>query len=312
MTAARLFVSIANYRDTETPHTVADLFAQAARPERVRVGVLAQLVPGVDDDCLVPPHPQVRQLNLHASLSRGACWARSIVLEQLREDEDYVLQIDSHSRFVPGWDQRFIDMLAQCPSDKPVLSSYPVAYVPPRQLAPPVIPVHEPKSFGDDGILTFKSHTIGYERRPAAPIASPFVGAGCLFAPSALFDEVPYDPHLYFIGEEVTLGARLWTHGWDAFAPNDVLMYHDYTQGRGRPKHWEDHVDWSVLNRRAVERVRHLLAGAVPTDAQALKDIERHGLGMARSLADYEAFAGIDFKARRWDEGRWGALPRAA
>lgn len=305
-----LFVSIANYRDSETPHTVADLFAHAAHPERLRVGVLSQVVPGTDDDCVVPAHPQVTELRIHASQSRGACWARHVILSQLRQGEAYVLQIDSHSRFVKGWDQRFMDMLAQCPSPRSVLSSYPVAYKPPRELGEPVIPVHVPKGFGDDGILTFKSHTVPYAQRPAQPIASPFIGAGCLFGPASAFDEVPYDPRLYFIGEEVTLSARLWTHGWDAFAPNDVLMYHDYTQGRGRPKHWEDHRNWSALNEQARQRVHYVLSAQAPKDPTALHEIARYGLGAARGLSAYEAYAGVDFKSRALG-ARWGSAVRA-
>ncbi|MFZ4625399.1 MAG: GlcNAc-transferase family protein [Rhodoferax sp.] len=145
------------------------------------------------------------------------------------------------------------------------------------------------------GWPTFKSHTLPYDQRPAQPIPNAFVGAGCLFAPAAAFDEVPYDPHLYFHGEEIILSARLWTHGWDFFAPNDVLMYHDYRHNRGRPKHWEDHTDWSQLNRRSVMRIHHLLAGVVATDPAALEDIEAYRLGHARSLQDYERLAGVDF-----------------
>lgn len=301
-----LFVSIANYRDSETPHTVADLFAQAAHPERLRVGVLSQVVPGTDDDCVVPAHPQVTELRVHASQSRGACWARHVILTQLRHDEAFVLQIDSHSRFVERWDERFIDMLAQCPSPRALLSSYPVAYRPPRELGEPIIPVHVPKAFGQDGILTFKSHTLSYAQRPAQPIASPFIGAGCLFGPAGAFDEVPYDPHLYFIGEEVTLSARLWTHGWDVFAPNDVLMYHDYTQGRGRPKHWEDHRNWTVLNERARSRVHALLAGVPSVDPAAVQELDRYGLGSMRLLTDYEQHAAVFFKARQIG-ARWAA-----
>lgn len=297
-TAPRIFVSIANYRDSETPHTIADLFARAAQPERISVGVLSQVAPG-DDDCLAPTHPQVRQMCVHASQSRGACWARSIVLTELRCDEPYVLQIDSHSRFALDWDQRFIEMLALCPSLRPILSCYPVGYVPPDRLAQPVIPVHVPHAFNDRGVLTFKSHTIPYAQRPVVPIASAFVGAGCIFAPALAFDEVPYDPHLYFHGEEVTMSARLWTHGWDAFAPNDVLMYHDYTHDRGRPKHWEDHTDWGALNARSFARIRHLLAGEAVGDPQALVEIDRYGLGQKRALAEYESYAGVDF-TRRW------------
>lgn len=297
MSQPNLFVSIANYRDSETPYTVADLLAQAAQPRRLTVGVLSQVMPGVEEDCLAPWHARVRQLCVQASQSLGACWARSRILSELRGHEDYVLQIDSHTRFAPGWDERFIAMLQQCPSNKPVLTCHPIPYVPPRQLAEPAVPVLRAKGFNEQGILAVHSRSIPWEKRPNAPVPSPFVGGGCMFAPAAAFDEVPYDPYLYFQGEESTLSARLWTHGWDFFAPNDVLLYHDYTHDRGRPKHWRDNRDWVGMNNRSFQRVRYLLAGEPPQDPEALRDIDRYGLGTTRSRLDFELMAGVDFKA---------------
>ena len=40
--------------------------------------------------------------------SRGACWARHEA-QKLYNGEDYVLQLDSHMRFVQGWDLICID-----------------------------------------------------------------------------------------------------------------------------------------------------------------------------------------------------------
>lgn len=295
---ACIFVSVANYRDTETAPTVEDALTQAASPGRLAFGVLSQVVPGIDDDCLAPQLPAVRQLCVHAAGSLGACWARHRILTELRRDEPFVLQIDSHTRFAPGWDERFLHMWAELANPRAVLSCHPVPYTPPRQLADPSIPVTRPKAFNDQGILALRSHSIPYERRPAQPIRQAFVGAGCIFAPAAAFDEVPYDPYLYFQGEESTLSARLFTHGWDMYAPNDVLVYHDYTHDRGRPKHWQDNRDWTRLNALSFARVRYLLAGEPSGDPAALADIDRYGLGAARSLAEFEAFAGVDFKAR--------------
>jgi len=273
-----IFVSIANYRDSETRATVEDLFAQAAWPERLRVGVLSQVVPGQDDDCLAAPHPQVRQVCIHASQSRGVCWARHKLLAEIRDNEEFVLQIDSHSRFSPGWDVRFLEMLAACPSDRPIVSSYPVAYVPPRELTRPLITVNIAKDFNDKGVLVLKSDTLKYGLRPPSPLPAAFVGAGCLFGPAEAFDQVPYDPFLYFHGEEATISARLWTHGWDIFAPNDVLMYHNYTTATPRRRHWDDHPDWSRMRSRAAQRYDFLLARKTPDDPESLTDIERYGL----------------------------------
>ena len=38
--------------------------------------------------------------------------------------------------------------------------------------------------------------------------------------------QVPYDPHLPFLffGEEMMMLARMWTHGWDVFAPTQVRI----------------------------------------------------------------------------------------
>ena len=308
----RIFVSIASYRDSEGPATVTDLFARAAHPERVFAGVLWQVIPGDDDDCVggEAPAGHVRSLTVHASESLGACWARHRILTELRRDEDYVLQIDSHMRFEPGWDDAFIAMLQRCPSPRPVLSSYPVPYQLPDRLGERRIPVQIAKQFSDQGGLLLHSRALPYECRPRAPLPSAFVGAGCIFAPAAAFDEVPYDPLLYFQGEEITLAVRLWTHGWDLFTPDDVLLYHDYSNDRGRPRHWSDNRDWATLSTRAHARLRCLLARELPADAEAVRDIARYGLGTRRTLEEYECFADLDFRRRtigpRAADGRFG------
>jgi hypothetical protein len=293
-----IFVSIANYRDTEITPTIEDLFAQAAHPQRIRVGVLSQVMPGVDDDCLAPEHPQVRQMCVQASASLGPCWARHRILTELRGDEQWFLQIDSHTRFAQDWDQRFIQMHARLASPRSVLTCHPVPYEPPRKLHAPIIPVTKPKEFNEHGVLMVNSRSVAYEQRPVEPIPCALVGAGCLFAPIRAFDEVPYDPHLYFHGEEVTLSARLWTHGWDLYAPNDVLIYHDYTHDRGRPKHWRDNRDWPSMNARSFARVRHLLSGEVCNDPEAVLQIDRYGLGDARPLKEYARLCGVDFNQK--------------
>ena len=47
-----------------------------------------------------------------------------------------------------------------------------------------------------------------------------------------LLDLVPYDPHLNYIffGEEESMAARLYTHGFDCFAPPEAVIYHLWTR----------------------------------------------------------------------------------
>ena len=44
--------------------------------------------------------------------AEGVCWAR-YQAQQLWDGEEYVLMIDSHMRFVPGWDDLMIKELAK-------------------------------------------------------------------------------------------------------------------------------------------------------------------------------------------------------
>jgi hypothetical protein len=149
--------------------------------------------------------------------------------------------------------------------------------------------------------LNFLAISVGIspDKGPERQTPTAFVAAGFLFAPSDIIEDVPYDPHIYFQGEEITLAVRLWTHGWDLFTPNRHVIYHDYTQRRREKRHWDDQTNWSALNRLSEWRVRHLLSGAsVAAEKEfdgALVDLDEYGLGDSRTLADYEAFAGVRF-----------------
>ena len=61
------------------------------------------------------------------------------------------------------------------------------------------------------------------------PMKGAFIAGGFFFTKSDFIKEVPYDPNLYFIGEEISLGVRAYTHGWDVYYPNKVVIYHNYT-----------------------------------------------------------------------------------
>lgn len=300
-----IFVAIANYRDSETTHTLRDLFAKAADPARVYAGVFSQVVPGTDDDCLpdaLPhgaPEGHVRELRVHASESLGACWARSRVFAELLQGEEYVLQIDSHSRFEIHWDERLLHMYGCCPSPRALLTTYPPSYTLPDERSAAISSSIAANYFDDTGIMVAKSRVFDPLKLPRTPAPGAFVSAGFLFGPATAFREVPYDPHLYFHGEEPSLAVRFWTHGWDFYAPHQTVLYHDYSSDRGRPRNWEDRHDWVALNARSVARLRHLFGIEESRDPAVLREIGRYGLGTARSLREYEEFADLGFADQR-------------
>lgn len=305
MSDPAIFVNIASYRDTECQWTVRDLFEKAAKPDRLNVGICWQFVPEEDADCfLFQTRPeQCRILEIDARQSLGACWARHHS-QSLYRGEPYTLQIDSHMRFVPNWDEEMLAMLAECPPHA-VISSYPPAYTPPDKIESEIVSVMFAREFDDDGIL--KLHSRGLSPKDAAPTpeVNPFIAAGFLFGPGRIIEDVRYDPHLYFHGEEISLAVRLWTSGWDIYSPNRILLWHDYSKRPARPRHWSDHKQWSTINKRSFMRLRHLLGIEPAADPEALIEIEKFGLGTARSLGEYEDFAKIDFR-HQLIEGKTG------
>jgi peroxiredoxin len=295
-----IFVQIASYRDPECQWTVKDLFEKAEHPEQVTVGICAQCDPELDKDCFVVPSPrpaQTKMINVRPHESEGVCWARAKT-QELFEDQDYVLMIDSHMRFIQNWDTELIAELKRCGSPKSFLSTYPPGYKPPNDLEKNPKPiVMRAKPFTPQGDIRFEGEVLS--RIPERPLRGAFLAAGLLFAPGKFVREVPYDRRIYFNQEEITLATRAFTHGWDVYSPTKSFVYHYYNEpkrGEVRPLHWHDNKDWTQLQTLSIQRARYLLAGEKPADPKALEEIDRYGMGKARSLADYEAFSGIDFK----------------
>lgn len=66
--------------------------------------------------------------------ARGPCYARHLA-HSLFDNEEYLLSIDSHMRACPKWDALLIAMLADCPSERAILSTYPPDYTLPNNLS---------------------------------------------------------------------------------------------------------------------------------------------------------------------------------
>ena len=288
-----IFVQIAAYRDPETEATCFDLIQKATNPDRLSIGIIWQGVEGEDDSFIsfAQFFPQIKVEKHDAMSSKGACWARAKA-QKLYNGEDYALQIDSHMRFEQGWDEILINILAECDSDKPLLTTYPPDYEPPMKLRKTHILTMRPKEFTPQNIITFTSTLTPIDKAPDKPIPGIVCAAGFLFGKGNYMQEVPYDPNLYFFGEEISMAVRLWTSGWDFYHPNKLVIYHLWTR-KGRNTHSGDHKDWTIIDLESKRRVASMLG----TIDDAV-DLGEYGLGTARSIEEYQNFSGIDFKNR--------------
>ncbi len=294
MSRPRIFVVIVSYRDPECQWTIRDLFRKARHPERVSVGVCWQTIPSKDWHCgLIKTRPeQVRERFFDARSSRGLCWARGVA-HSLRQGEEYTLQIDSHMRFHADWDEELLALLSSCPSPKPVVSVYPASYEPPAELT---CSIARMVPDGEDryGIPKFLGAFLAGEELTEckAPMPSAFLAGGFMFARSALFEEVPYDPHVFNGGDEMSFTVRAWTAGWDPFAPQRCIIHHFYGR-QGYPHLSDDMPDWIQLEVRSVARTRVLLGLDDPATSTSVVTESELGLGNVRSLKEYYQYAGI-------------------
>lgn len=297
-----IFVQIASFRDPECQWTVKDLFEKAAHPERVFVGICWQFDAEADANCFIEPSPypmQTRVFQCDAVESGGVGWARAKA-QTLYRGEDYVLMIDSHMRFEPGWDETLLAMLALCDSPKPVLSAYPPGYDLPGTPKPDGRPaVMRCKIFLPEGGIRMHGELL--KTLPDKPLRGLFIAAGYLFCSGAVIAEVPYDPCTYNAQEEMSLALRLFTHGWDIFHPHRVVIYHLYHNDAPPQKklHWEDNKDWRAIRARAQRHFDHLTGFRRDLPPEDMTDRERYSLGTKRTLAQFEEYCGVDFRRKR-------------
>lgn len=297
-----IFVSIASYRDLQLGPTVKDCLAKAEYPERVRIGICRQHGEEETQSPFPLDDARLRVLDVDYRESRGACWARAEIMK-LRQGEPWFLQLDSHCRLVHGWDRKLIEMVEglreRTGSAKPLLSTYALSFKPGRL----EVLAGEPQmiafqAFTWDSIPQLKPAAFprSVELEKGEPVPARFLAAGFLFVEGRFADEVPYDPEIYFLGEESTMAVRAFTHGYDLFHPTASLVWHDYLRKDAR-RHWGDHTEgtqaprlWTDLDKASRDKVRRLLTG---------NSVESHGLGTVRTLEQYEAYAGLSFRLRK-------------
>ena len=296
-----IFIQIASYRDAQLKPTIKDLIDKANKPKNLRICIAWQHSEEDEWDNLdeYKEDSRFNIIDIPHKESKGACWARNRI-QQEYSGEKYTLQLDSHHRFVKGWDTELIYMYNVLKKDgikKPLITSYIPSYDPEND---PESRVNDPwwmtfDRFTPEGVIFFLPASIPGWKDMNKPIPSRFYSAHFAFTTGKFCLEVPHDPEFYFHGEEITIAVRAFTHGYDLFHPHKVLAWHEYTR-KGRTKHWDDSSTWSEQNKFTHSQTRKLLG----IDGEEDKDLQNgpYGLGDERSLDDYTKYSGIRFSDR--------------
>ena len=327
-----IFVQIASYRDPQLIPTLLDMFAKAKNPENLHIGICWQHGEDestemfLDNEIILQDFQELEESNLLKATancgvklsiidinyhkSKGACWARHSI-QQLYNGEKYTLQLDSHHRFTENWDSILIDMLESLRDEKtpkPLLTAYAPSFDPDNDPAGRVIQPWKMNfdRFIPEGAVFFMPSEIPDWEKLTAPVRARFYSAHFCFADGIFAEEVQHDPEYFFHGEEISIGVRAFTHGYDMFHPHIPVAWHEYTR-KGRTKVWDDHtaaqkkkgridLDWLERNNLCHKRNR-ILFGMDGEDPSTI-DFGKYGFGTVRTVKEFEEFAGISFKYR--------------
>ena len=240
-----IFVSVISYRNAHCRDTVDNIFARAAHPERIRVGVVDQ-IDSSDVSCDVPAEPCERNPNqalckyrnqidvyeIQANLAVGPIFARHIS-QRMYRGEWYYLQIDADVTFVKRWDVDIVDQFERANNDMAIITTYLLDVTDEHYNAETGLAAHQSRYLvcdaGFSGIGQMRRLRHEKADQPErnshtedSPQLQPFWAGGFSFSRGHFVLTTPYDPHLAMIereDEEISVAIRAFTNGYDNYAP---------------------------------------------------------------------------------------------
>jgi len=296
----KIFIQIASYRDKQLLPTIKDCIEKAKNPKKLVFSIAWQHSPEDEWDNLdeYKKDKRFKIIDIDYKDSQGACWARNKLQKQY-DGEEYTIQLDSHHRFIQDWDSELISEIKKLQSKghkKPLLTGYIPSFEPSND---PQGRINIPwkmnfDRFAPEGVVYFLPASIDDYQERTEPVPARFYSAHFCFTLGQFAVEVPHDPNYYFHGEEISIGVRAFTHGYDLFHPHKVFAWHEYTR-KGSVKQWDDDPIWVTRNNISHKRNRQLfeMDGEARTEHFGVYDF-----GTERTLAEYESYAGISFKKR--------------
>jgi hypothetical protein len=134
-----------------------------------------------------------------------------------------------------------------------------------------------------------------------SPVLEPFWAAGFSFARGHFTLRVPYDccTPMLFQGEEIDIGIRAWTNGYDLYTPHNSVAFHPYNRAKKPPMFWENSAQHQGESMRSARRVQAAIKMGDPAPSSFdCTDREAYATGTVRSADDFYALFGIDRAAK--------------
>lgn len=288
-----IFVSIASYRDSQLVPTIKSLIDNADNPNDLHFGIVEQERRGKWVDLSFVKN--VKHKKVEHKHAKGAGYARMLATE-LYSGEDFFFQTDSHMRFAPGWDTKYRNMYdwsrEDAGTDKVILSQFPAPFMVLTDGSDYIL--EDDPDFWDmpswtSVVQTYYGAWAGNREKIedySVPHKSHTVLGAMIFGPGSLALDVPYDPRISFMGEELCYAIRAYTRGYEIYAPNEMLAWHFYKRNN-HPKIWGDmKQQWYKIEKNSKDVQRDVLLG-IETGVYGISDSNRY--------EQYQEMIGWDF-----------------
>jgi len=296
------------YREPELIPTIEDALAQAKHPKRIHFGICRQFHPDdkFDNVDKYRKDKRFKIKDIHYKEAKGLAYARAVINDELLDDEDFVLQLDSHHRFTKHWDKTLLGWYDELVEDghNPLICGYQPYYNP---FNDPADRVQEPwfseaACFYPFGTIFIRPTGFPVNwKKLTKPVPARFISGHFCFGPNKWAREVRHDPDLVFAGEEINLSVRSFTHGYDLLHPHRVVVWHaTMREERDGILAWDEpthsNLFWGVQDEGRA-KIRQLLR----VEDNGF-DLTGYDLGTVRTLRDYEKYAGIHFKKKSFQK----------
>jgi hypothetical protein len=290
-----IFISIASYRDPDLLATVRSCYDNSTAKDALFFSIVSQAENEEHPDLSFIPKNQMRYVKIDWRESQGVCWARSMAQKDIKES--FFLQVDSHSRFVPNWDQLIVSSFyksSELWGRDIIITNYP-----------------DPFEVNEDGTDNFihngemkKFYPIWDDLTKMVQAAADwpgvedlvygdevlFLSANSLFTTSDVVKRLPYDPDLYFTGEEFSLALRAYTRGIRMISPTVKYMFTKYNRENVKRRfHWQDHKFWWRLNSESYKKIYRIIAE---------ENLGDFGIDSSNLFAEYQKRIGVDLKLK--------------
>lgn len=308
--SSTILIEMPAYRDEQVVQTVVSAIKQADNPNRVHIAICYQ-----DDDMtnyhILESIDNVKLVHVPLSEARGSCYARYLCQKMLT-DEEFVLRIDSHMRFVKHWDTMMIKQWKKCNDDRAVLSTYLPGFSS-DMLSADVTdsvfdkPVH---GFVLRALLIDNNMRVWFRSRyfnelDVLPKKNVWISGHYVFCRSDYDKDILFDPDMYFVADEVSMAIRTYTKGYTVYNPQELYIYHLYG-GQRQQRFMPDETISCVQKTKESEYKRICALFGVPGFDNI--DLGDFGLGDVHTLQEWERLSGLSLRNHTMSYKCWQGL----